>query len=193
LHPKVYSVEKSYDHTRKMNLWTEVSEEGSYANSMVDYKLSKNNYVVDIDGNRRLDLSMQGGMLALGYNPDALIDARASRLFDKYMAQTPNLSEYPPAEFADLVRNGVLPYSPKGMSEVYFTDGVGALANETAIKVALLKFRETTDGNLAAIDWDNFASTDLSNSSKLLQNNVCVLGFENSYHGTTLATQSASG
>lgn len=193
LHPKVASIEKSTEHSRKLNLWTEVSEEGGFARAFVDYKQSKNNYMVDVDGNRRLDLSMQGGMLALGYNPDALIDARASRLFDKYMAQSPNIAEYPPLEFADLVRNGVLPYAPKGMSEVYFTEGVGGLANETAIKVALLKFRDTTDQPLSAIDWDNFASTDLSNSSDLLQNNVCVLGFEHSHHGTTLATQSASG
>lgn len=193
LHPKVLSVDKSYEHSRKLNLWTEVSEEGAFADSFVDYKLSKNNYMVDVDGNRMLDLSMQGGMLALGYNADALIDARASRLFDKYVAQTPNLSEYPPAEFSDLVRNGVLPSAPKGMGEVYFTDGIGGLANETAIKVALLKFRETTSNNLEAVDWDHFASVDLSNSSKLLQNNVCVLGFENSLHGKTIATMSASG
>ena len=56
-----------------------------------------------------------------------------------------------------------------------------------------MKFRETTSNNLEAVDWDHFASVDLSNSSKLLQNNVCVLGFENSLHGKTIATMSASG
>ena len=193
LHPKVISPDKSYEHTKKMNLWTEISHEGGFANSLVNYKLSKGNYMVDIDGNRLLDLSMQGGMLALGYNPDALIDTRTSRHFDKYLAQSPNLSEYPPIEFSDIVRNGVLPFAPSGLTEVYFTDGIGGLANEAAIKVALLKFKETREGHLSELDWDKFASNDLSNSSSLLQNKVCVLGFENSLHGKTLATQSASG
>lgn len=111
-------------------------------------------------------------MLPLGYNPDALIDARASREYDLYVNQAPNISEYPPAGFPDLVRSGVMPAAPEGLTDVHFTDGLGGLANEAAIKVALLKFRETHGEGIKHIDWKHFEKNDFSNHGNLVQNNV---------------------
>lgn len=192
LHPKVKNVKKTEKYLHKLKEWSHYTHETLFTEALVDYKLSKGNFIVDHDGNRILDLSMQGGLLPLGYNPGPLIDTRAARSFDRYLNQTPNLSEYPPMEYVDFVRDSILPIAPKGLSEIYFTDGIGGLANEAAIKIALLKYKETR-GGISEIDWDNFASNDLSNSSDLLQNNVCVLGFQNCFYGKTLAGQSASG
>lgn len=187
---------KVRDNTEKymslVNEWDEVSSKGAYAMRFVDYRKSKGNFLYDTDGNRILDLTGHNGMNALGYNHPALVSERCGRAFHKYLNQLQNNAEYPSTDFTDLVRNHVMPYAPKGLSEVYFTDGLGTLANETAIKLALLKYKETHDG-LNEIDWDNFASNDLSNTSSLLQNNVSVLGFDYATHGTTLATESAGG
>lgn len=191
-HPKVKSAGKTDKYLKKLEQWKQIAHEAQFCDQLVNYKLSKDNFIVDEDGNTILDLSMQGGLLALGYNPDALINARTSRRFDGYLAQTPNLAEYPPAGFPDLVRSALLPVAPAGLSDVHLTDGIGGLANEAAIKTALLKYKET-HGGLAELNWEDFAANDLSNSSDLLQNNVCVLGLQNSMHGKPLGATSASG
>lgn len=169
--PKMVKHDKSQTYIKKLEQWRQCAHEASFTNHIIDYTQSKDNYFVDFDGNTVLDLGMQGGVLALGYNPDALIDARASRRFDSCLAQTPNLAEYPPADFPDLLRSVMLPVAPKGLGEVHLTDGIGSLANEAAIKVALLKYKET-HGGLSELDWDNFEANDLSNGSDLLQNRV---------------------
>jgi len=193
LAPRVLNYEHTDKYTEKASLWKECAHESNFLESFVDYKQSKGNFLVDIDGNTMLDLTSNGGLLALGYNHTALVTARASRLFHTYMNQSPNIAEYPPHDFPDLVRNAVLPVAPDRLTEVYLTEGIGSLANETAIKLALLKYKETSGGKLSEFDWDNYESNDLSNNSSLLQNNVWVLGFENGLHGKTLATLSASG
>lgn len=189
--PKIKNADKSEKYLQSYDQWKASAHEAIFADAMVDYKLSKDNFMVDQDGNQILDLSMQGGMLALGYNPDKLIDARIAREFDHYLTQTPNLAEYPPHDFSDFVRSVIMPVAPSGLSEVQFTDGIGGLANEAAIKAALLHFAESR-AKLSEIDWDQFASTDLSNTSDLLRNKFCVLGFENSSHSRTLAGSSMS-
>ena len=189
--PVIKSSTKSQKYLDKLSNWSDIAYEGQFADGLVDYKASRGNFIIDEDGNQILDLSMQGGQLALGYNPDPLIFSRIRRNFDKYLTQTPNLAEYPPHDFSDFVRGSVIPFAPEGMGEVLFTDGSGSLANENAIKAALLKFKETR-GGLAEIDWDNFASNDFSNSGELLQNKVSVLSFVNSTHGRTIAGLSTS-
>jgi len=191
--PSMKHVERSYEYVAAVTDLKKMTREGEFVNSIVDYKKSKGNFLVDVDGNVMLDLVAHGGLLPLGYNADALINARDSKLFDRYLNQSPNLAEYPPSEFPDFVREAILPIAPEGLSEVYFTEGIGSQANETALKIALLKFKESRGSGLAEVDWDNFAENDWSNSSDLLQNNVSVLGFENSLHGVTLGGASASG
>jgi 4-aminobutyrate aminotransferase-like enzyme len=46
----------------------------SKAKRFINYKSSKGNYFVDVDGNKVLDLNTQNGGLALGYNHEALIN-----------------------------------------------------------------------------------------------------------------------
>jgi 4-aminobutyrate aminotransferase/(S)-3-amino-2-methylpropionate transaminase len=186
--PKMVNRDRSDAYLDISNAWNSTAHEANFAMSFVDYNKSKGNYLVDADGNRVLDLTGHGGLQALGYNHPALVSARASRQYHKYLNQSPNLSEYPPKEYPDLVRNNVLSSAPKGLTEVYLTDGIGSLANETAIKLALLKYQEN-HGHVNEFDIDN----DLSNTSSLLQNDVSVLSFENGTHGRTLAGASASG
>ena len=183
--PVVKNADRTQRYADKAQIWNKNAHEAQFMDGFVSYNSSRDNFIIDPDGNQILDLSMQGGNLAFGYNPDPLIFTRAKRGFDKYLAQTPNLAEYPPHDFSDFVRSSVLPAAPKGCTEVQFTEGTGGLANEAAIKAALLKFKDDRSG-LKEIDWDNYDSNDFSNNSKLLQNDVSVLSFEHSSHGTTL-------
>ena len=75
-------------------------------------------------------------------------------------------------DYEDLVRDNMMPVAPNGTNEVYFANGSTASANQAALTVAL--FRYADDHKLQD-------ATDL-----------CVLGFENGYHGNSKATLSAS-
>lgn len=190
--PKMVNRNHSEKYMNKVKEWNDTAHEAAFLMSIVDYRKSKGNYIVDMDGNRILDLTGGGGLLALGYNHSALVTARASRLFNTFLNQAPNVSEYPPHNFPEMVRTHVIPHAPEGLGEVYFTDGIGTLANETAIKLALLWYKQDREG-LNSIDWENYDSINFKNNGDSVFNNVSVLGFQNSIHGKTLGTVSASG
>jgi adenosylmethionine-8-amino-7-oxononanoate aminotransferase len=65
-----------------------------------------------------------------------------------------------------------MPIAPPGMTQVQLNDGTTTQANEAALTVALLKYAE------------NHGVADLSD--------LCVLGFENGYHGNSIGTLSCS-
>lgn len=51
----------------------------------VNVKKSKGNFFVDLDGNVVLDLNCNMNSLPLGYNHDALINARDTDLYDRFL------------------------------------------------------------------------------------------------------------
>jgi 4-aminobutyrate aminotransferase / (S)-3-amino-2-methylpropionate transaminase len=78
----------------------------------------------------------------------------------------------PTDDYADLLREVVMPIAPPGMNQVHLNDGTTTQANESALTVALLQYAK------------NHGVEDLSN--------LCVLGFENGYHGNSIGTLSCS-
>ena len=132
-------------------------------------KESKGNFFKDVDGNVVLDLNCNQ---ALGYNHDALVNARDSPLFDRFTQGSNNVSTVPPSDFADILRDEVMPVAPSGLSQVQFCDGSATTANEIALSTAIMQFamRNKTD-----------------NYSKL-----SVMGFEGASHGQSVATLSVS-
>jgi adenosylmethionine-8-amino-7-oxononanoate aminotransferase len=75
-------------------------------------------------------------------------------------------------DYEDLVRDNLMPVAPFGTNEVHIADGQTSSANQAALTVALFKYA------------DDHKLQDASD--------LCVLGFENGYHGNTKATLSAS-
>lgn len=65
-----------------------------------------------------------------------------------------------------------MPIAPPGMTQVHLNDGTTTQANESALTIALLKYA------------DLHGVKDVSN--------LCVLGFENGYHGNSVSTLSVS-
>lgn len=65
-----------------------------------------------------------------------------------------------------------MPIAPPGQTQVHLSDGTTTQANESALTTALLKYAETHK---------------ISDAS-----NLCVLGFENGYHGSSVGTLSCS-
>ena len=100
-------------------------------------KKSKGNYFVDTDGNVVLDFA---NPLALGYNHDQLINARDSDLFDRFLQGKVDTSVVPPSDYADILRDNVMPVAPQGHSQVHLSDGTTTSANESALVTALMQY-----------------------------------------------------
>jgi adenosylmethionine-8-amino-7-oxononanoate aminotransferase len=78
----------------------------------------------------------------------------------------------PVKDYEDLLRENLYPVAPVGTNQVHLTDGSTTSANESALTVALLKYAR--DHNV-------------QDASSL-----CVLGFENGFHGNSKHTLSCS-
>lgn len=134
----------------------------------VNMKQSRGNFFVDTDGNVVLDLDCAQ---ALGYNHDRYIDARDSLVYDRFLQGKTDLTGLPPHDYADILRDQVMPVAPSGMDQVHLADGSTTTANEVAISTAIMKY---------AMD------------HKVDYQNLSVLGFENASHGKSVATLSCS-
>ncbi len=69
--------------------------------------------MVDTDGNRILDLTCP---VALGYNPDVFLEQRMIDTYDKFLQGRVDCSTMPPEDYADILREMVMPIAPKGTS-----------------------------------------------------------------------------
>ena len=79
----------------------------------VNFKKSKGHYFVDCSGNAVLDMNAAQSGLVLGYNNDDLVNARmGSQLYDRFVTHKVDASSLPPNDFADLVRELVMPFAP---------------------------------------------------------------------------------
>jgi len=134
----------------------------------VNFKKSKGNYFVDTDGNVVLDFA---NPIALGYNHDQLINARDSDLYDRFLQGKVDTSVVPPSDYADILRDNIMPVAPTGHSQVHLSDGSITSANESALATAL---------------------THYAIQHKREYSSLSVLGFENGTHGQSVATLSAS-
>lgn len=82
-----------------------------------------------------------------------------------------DLTNCPPNDFNDLLREGVMPVAPSGTQSVFLADGSSTSANEIAISTALAAYAKANGKEISHLQ---------------------VLGFENGSHGQSVATLSCS-
>ncbi len=114
------------------------SNEAEYVEAFVNVKRSKGNFFKDMDNNTILDLYMGNGSMPLGYNHYSLLFAQDSKEYDKFKTHNVNLSQYPPIEYPDILRETMMPCAPKGLNDVQLTSQGGQY--DLAYKLALLKY-----------------------------------------------------
>jgi len=135
-------------------------------------KKSKGNFFADHNGNILLDLNCFQTNLPLGYNHRAFSKPQLKIWYERFFKSTLDLSQLPPQDLPDTLRQLTMPIAPAGMSEVHIGEGTISKANEQAITLAMGKYAQ--DHNIA-------------DSSSL-----SALGFENGYYGNTKVTMSCS-
>lgn len=139
----------------------------------VDFKKSKGNYFVDVDGNTILDLYAGAAGFVLGYNNDDAVNSRFTEKYDRFITHKVNASALPSHDLADLIRENAMPCAPPGMTQVYFGAGTSCtMANETCVAAAMQHYAKAHG---------------VDSMSKL-----CVVGFNNSNHGHSTAALSFS-
>ena len=123
---------------------------------------------MDTDGNRILDLTCP---VALGYNHDQMVEARMTEIYDRFTQGRVNVTSIPPEDFADILREQVMPASPRGLNSVHMADGTITGANEAAVANAFKTYAASHNRDVSGL---------------------VALGFEKGYHGGSFAMLSCS-
>lgn len=151
-------------------------------NFFCNYEESRGNYLVDVDGNRMLDLYSQISSIPIGYNHPALV---------KILQQPHNLSSFinrpalgilPPDDFNVKLKESLLSICPKGLKQV-ITMSCGSCSNENAFKLIFMWFRKKERGH-------NSVTQEELDSCMINKFPGCpdysILSFMGGFHGRTM-------
>ncbi|KAF0683974.1 Aste57867_24055 [Aphanomyces stellatus] len=154
----------------------------------VDYAASRGNYIVDVDGNRYLDIFCQIASLPIGYNHPAIVAAMSNPSNLAMLSQRPCLGNLPPADWLPMLQGTLGSIAPRGCSEMV-TLMCGSCANENAFKAAFIWYQTNARGGRPPSDAD-FASSmhNTAPGSPALS----ILSFQGGFHGRLLGCLSAT-
>ncbi|KAK7825823.1 hypothetical protein U0070_008579 [Myodes glareolus] len=105
-----------------------------------NYEESRGNYLVDVDGNRMLDLYSQISSVPIGYNHPALAKLIQQPQNASTFINRPALGILPPENFVDKLRESLMSVAPKGLSQL-ITMACGSCSNENAFKTIFMWYR----------------------------------------------------
>ncbi|XP_030637374.1 4-aminobutyrate aminotransferase, mitochondrial-like [Chanos chanos] len=151
-------------------------------NFFCDYEKSRGNYLVDVDGNRMLDVYTQIASIPIGYNHPALIKVMMNPQNMSTLVNRSALGMLPPKEFTGKLGEGLLSVAPKGLSRVQ-TMACGSCSNENAYKSIFIWYRTKQRGH-------SDPTPEESTTSVINQAPGCpdlsILSFMGGFHGRTL-------
>ena len=152
-----------------------------------DAQRSLGNYVVDVDGNRLLDVYGHIAALPLGYNHPDLIHAWRTGRFDWCAGFRPSLGVAVPPEWVNVVE-ALMRVAPAGMAHVV-TVTTGAEAVENALKAAFVALaarqRRGVPPSESELD-------DCMRNRQVRANAMKVISFSGGFHGRSLGALSAT-
>lgn len=107
----------------------------------VDMEASRGNYVVDVDGNRMLDMFSHIASLPIGYNHPRMLRVFQDPANLAMLAHRPALFNLPPSGWAERIRSVLMSVAPPGLTHVT-TQMCGSCANENAMKQVYIAVAE---------------------------------------------------
>jgi len=147
---------------------------------VVDYEKSHDNFIVDVDGNKYLDVYSQIASIPVGYNNPTLIAAAKSPEMVSALVNRPATGNFPAENWFALLTEGLLRVAPKGHNKL-FTAQSGSEANELAYKAAFMYYQRQKRGE--GVEWsDHEIQSSLHNTSPGSPD-LSILSFKNSFHG----------
>ncbi|KAK4175016.1 putative 4-aminobutyrate aminotransferase [Triangularia setosa] len=160
-------------------------------NMLTDYYKSTGNYIADPDGNILLDVYAQIASIPVGYNNPSLIKAAQSPQMIQGLINRPALGNFPPHDWADVLKTGILKVAPKGLNQV-FTAMAGSDANETAYKAAFMYRRQQERGGAHVEFTEEEMSSAMLNQSPGASQNLSILSFKTGFHGRLFGSLSTT-
>ncbi|EEB08288.1 4-aminobutyrate aminotransferase [Schizosaccharomyces japonicus yFS275] len=155
---------------------------------VVDYEKSIGNYLVDADGNVYLDVYAQIASIAVGYNNPTLIKAAKSDEVATLMMNRPALGNFPPKEWARIVKEGLIDNAPKGQKYAYVQMS-GSDANESAFKIAFIHLAAQKRKG-AGFSEEDLVS--VMNNQAPGSPEVAILSFRRAFHGRLFGSLSTT-
>uniref|UniRef100_A0A8C6Y6V3 4-aminobutyrate aminotransferase, mitochondrial n=1 Tax=Naja naja TaxID=35670 RepID=A0A8C6Y6V3_NAJNA len=147
-----------------------------------NYEESRGNYLVDVDGNRMLDLYSQISSIPIGYSHPSLIKLLQQPQNLSTFVNRPALGILPPENFAEKLKESLLSVAPKGLSQV-ITMSCGSCSNENAFKTIFIWYRCKERG-------DNRVTKEELETCLINQPPGCpeysMLSFMGAFHGRTM-------
>ena len=107
----------------------------------VDFEKSKGNFVIDVDGNRMLDMYSHIASLPVGYSNPHMLEVFQNPANHSLLAHRPALGNAPPADWVNRLKSTLLSVAPKGLTHVQ-PMMCGSCANENAFKAIFIAFQE---------------------------------------------------
>ncbi|KAA8893698.1 4-aminobutyrate transaminase gata, partial [Sphaerosporella brunnea] len=158
-------------------------------NMMCDYEKSVGNYIADLDGNLLLDVYAQIASIPVGYNNPALREAAKSDEMVNAIINRPALGNFPPGDYAALLKKGLIAVAPPGLNQV-FTALAGSDANETAYKAAFMFYRRRERG-----EGSEFSAEEMESSMRNAapgSPKLAIMSFKKGFHGRLFGSLSTT-
>ncbi|KAK4321583.1 hypothetical protein Pmani_007608 [Petrolisthes manimaculis] len=167
---------------QKLEELSEIQESGAVS-LFVNYEQSLGNYMLDVDGNRFLDVYTQISSLPLGYNHPDLLALLDDPVNIKLFINRPALGTFPGHDWTDRLRSSLLQVAPTGLNNLC-TMSCGSCSNENAYKAIYMWYRTKERGGRL-----EFTEEELQ-TCMVNQTPGCptytLLSFKGAFHGRTM-------
>ena len=155
----------------------------------VDYKSSVGNYIVDVDGNKMLDVFTNISSIPLGYNHPALLAAASGEEMMDSLVNRPALGVFPGDNWPERLQEVLMKIAPRGTDNI-ITMMCGTCSNENAMKLMFMKYAEKLRGGRVDFTPEELHSAMTGELPGIPK--MCVISFHGSFHGRTIGCLSVT-
>lgn len=129
--------------------------------------------------------------IPVGYNNPHLLEVMKSDAVASALANRPALGNFPPNDWAEILRSGILKVAPKGLDQV-FTAMAGSDANETAYKAAFMWKRQQQRGGAHVEFTEEEMNSAMNNQAPGASQELSIMSFKTAFHGRLFGSLSTT-